>query len=54
MNTSGRGQTIIEALEGTIGRDYTSDFGIVLLTPDDLGYAKADGPEKVSRVPVRT
>jgi predicted nucleotide-binding protein len=46
MNTSGRGQTIIEALEGTIGRDYTSDFGIVLLTPDDVGYAKAAGPEK--------
>lgn len=46
MNTSGGGQTIIEALEGQIGRDYTSDFGIVLLTPDDMGYAKRDGAEK--------
>ncbi len=46
MNTSGRGQTIIEALEGQIGRDYASDFGIVLMTPDDVGYAKRDGPEK--------
>jgi predicted nucleotide-binding protein len=44
MNTSGAGLTIIEALEGKIGRDYSSDFGIVLLTPDDIGYAKKDGP----------
>lgn len=46
MNSSGEGNTIIEALEKRIGRNYTSDFGIVLLTPDDLGYAKAAGPEK--------
>jgi len=46
MNTSGEGQTLIEALEGQIGRDYASDFGIVLLTPDDLGAAKAQHPEK--------
>src|SRR5262249_39101328 len=37
----------IEALEGHIGRDFSSDFGIVLMTPDDLGYAKKDGQEKV-------
>jgi predicted nucleotide-binding protein len=43
MNTSGGGKTIIEALEGKIGRDYSSDFGIVLMTPDDVGYAKKDG-----------
>jgi predicted nucleotide-binding protein len=46
MNTSGGGKTIIEALEGKIGRDYSSDFGIVLMTPDDVGYAKRDGPER--------
>jgi predicted nucleotide-binding protein len=37
---------IIEALEGQIGRDFTSDFGIVLMTPDDFGYAKKDGQDK--------
>lgn len=46
MNSSGGGKTIIEALEGHIGRDYSSDFGIILMTPDDLGYAKKDGQEK--------
>jgi len=47
MNTSGGGKTIIEALEGQIGRDFTSDFGIVLMTPDDFGYSKKDGDKKV-------
>lgn len=46
MNTSGEGKTLIEALEGKIGRDYSSAFGIVLMTPDDVGYAKKDGPER--------
>jgi len=46
MNSSGEGKTLIEALEGHIGRDYTTDFGIVLMTPDDVGYAKKDGEEK--------
>ncbi len=46
MNSSGGGLTIIEALEGKIGHDYSADFGIVLLTPDDMGYAKKDGPDK--------
>jgi predicted nucleotide-binding protein len=46
MNSTGGGKTIIEALEGHIGRDFSSDFGIVLMTPDDIGYAKADGPDK--------
>jgi predicted nucleotide-binding protein len=46
MNTSGEGKTLIEALEGKIGRDYSSDFGIVLMTPDDVGYAKKDGQER--------
>lgn len=46
MNSSSGGKTIIEALEGQIGRDYTSDFGIVLMTPDDFGYSKKDGKDK--------
>lgn len=46
MNASGGGKTIIEALEGQIGRDFTSDFGIVLMTPDDFGYSKKDGKDK--------
>lgn len=46
MNTSGEGKTIIEALEGQIGKDYSSAFGIVLLTPDDIGYAKNDGADR--------
>ena len=49
MNTSGGGKTIIEALEGQIGRDYTSDFGIALMTPDDVGYSKKEGPERTPR-----
>jgi len=44
MNTSGGGKTIIEALEGQIGRNFSTDFGIELMTPDDVGYAKKDGP----------
>lgn len=47
MNSSGGGMTIIEALEGHIGKDYSSSFGIVLLTPDDKGYAIADGEGKI-------
>jgi predicted nucleotide-binding protein len=48
MNTTGEGKTIIEALEGRIGRDHSSDFGIVLMTPDDIGYAKRDGSEQAA------
>ena len=43
MNTSGEGKTLIEALEGKIGRDYSADFGIVLMTPDDIGYSVSEG-----------
>lgn len=46
MNSATRGKTLIESLEGHIGKDYSSAFGIVLMTPDDMGYAKKDGPEK--------
>lgn len=47
MNSSGDGLTIIEALEKYInpGKDSCS-FGIVILTPDDMGYSKRDGKEK--------
>ena len=45
-NTGGDGLTIIEALEREIGtREGLCRFGIVLLTPDDIGYAKKDGVE---------
>src|SRR5712691_7905802 len=46
-NTGGGGLTIIEALEKEIGaKPGAARFGIVLMTPDDMGYAKRDGPDK--------
>ena len=46
-NTGGGGLTLIEALEKEIGpQPGQCRFGIVLLTPDDMGYAKAEGVEK--------
>ena len=44
--TGGGGDTLIEALERMIGKSAQSSFGIVLATPDDLGYLKAEGPEE--------
>lgn len=47
-NTGGGGLTIIEALEAEIGpRNNQARFGIVLMTPDDMGYAKAEGQEAI-------
>lgn len=47
QNTGGGGLTIIEALEAEIGTHAGSaKFGIVLLTPDDVGYAKAAGDKE--------
>jgi predicted nucleotide-binding protein len=43
QNTDGGGLTIIESLEKMIGKNAESSFGIVLMTPDDVGYAKKDG-----------
>lgn len=43
QNTAGAGLTIIESLERMIGKNASSAFGIVLLTPDDVGYLKASG-----------
>lgn len=43
-NTGGGGMTIIEALEREIVEPHIrARFGIVLLTPDDMGYAQRDG-----------
>lgn len=43
-NNGGSGLTIIEALEREIVERRTGvDFGIVLMTPDDKGYAERDG-----------
>jgi len=45
-NTGGAGLTIIEALENELGPGAgRSRFGIVLMTPDDMGYAKTDSPD---------
>jgi predicted nucleotide-binding protein len=45
-NSSGGGLTIIEALEKEIGNNQNqAKFGIVLMTPDDVGYAKEDGQD---------
>jgi predicted nucleotide-binding protein len=41
QNNDGGGNTIIEALEQRIYKEST--FGIVLMTPDDFGYAKVGG-----------
>ena len=45
-NTSGGGLTIIEALEKEIGPGADRvRFGIVLLTPDDIGYSNTEGSQ---------
>ena len=46
-NTGGHGLTIIEALEAKIGKNASTSFGIVLMTPDDMGYAFAKGQDSV-------
>lgn len=43
--TGGGGDTLIEALERMIGKSAQSSFGIVLVTPDDMGYLKTEKPE---------
>ena len=45
-NTAGSGLTIIESLENEIlSPKKGKRFGIVLLTPDDVGYKQEDGPD---------
>jgi predicted nucleotide-binding protein len=46
IKDAGSGGTLIEELEGKIGKEGTSVFGIVIMTPDDIGYAVADGSGK--------
>ena len=47
-NTSGSGNTIIEALEDEmLSPDKNCEFGIVLMTPDDMGYAISEGESKI-------
>jgi len=46
-NTGGHGLTIIEALEAKIGKNASTSFGIVLMTPDDMGYALSKGQDSV-------
>jgi predicted nucleotide-binding protein len=49
-NTGGGGMTIIEALEREIVKPHIrASFGIVLLTPDDMGWAQRDG--EIARQP---
>jgi predicted nucleotide-binding protein len=43
--TGGGGDTLIEALERMIGKTAQSAFGIVLVTPDDMGYLSEEKPE---------
>ena len=43
--TGGGGDTLIEALERMIGKTAESAFGIVLMTPDDMGYLGVEKPE---------
>lgn len=43
--TGGGGDTLIESLERMIGKSAQSAFGIVLITPDDLGYLKTEKSE---------
>lgn len=40
--TGGGGDTLIESLERMIGKTAQSAFGIVLATPDDMGYLRND------------
>lgn len=54
QNTDGGGLTIVESLEKMIGKNAASSFGIVLLTPDDMGMQKKTAIPKSSREPDRT
>ena len=47
-NSGGGGLTIIEALEAKIGKNSSETaFGIVLMTPDDMGYALNAGEDSI-------
>jgi predicted nucleotide-binding protein len=44
--SGGGGDTLIEVLEKMIGKAAQSAFGIVLLTPDDIGRLQEEKPEE--------
>jgi predicted nucleotide-binding protein len=46
IEDAGTGGTLIEELEGKIGKEGSAVFGIVIMTPDDIGYAVRDGADK--------
>lgn len=46
QNSGGGGNTIIEALEQRIYDEAA--YGIILMTPDDFGYAKAQGADNIA------
>jgi predicted nucleotide-binding protein len=46
IKDAGTGGTLIEELEGNIGKEGSAVFGIVIMTPDDIGYAVRDGADK--------
>jgi predicted nucleotide-binding protein len=46
IKDAGTGGTLIEELEGKIGKDGTAVFGIVMMTPDDIGYSVKEGSDK--------
>ena len=46
IKDAGTGGTLIEELEGKIGKEGSAVFGIVIMTPDDIGYAVRDGADK--------
>lgn len=51
-NTSGGGLTLIESLENEFNPGANqARFGIVLMTPDDMGYAKTDSSDNVQPRP---
>lgn len=47
QNSAGGGKTIIESLERQIGLSPEAEFGIVLMTPDDMGYSKRAGEKEI-------
>jgi predicted nucleotide-binding protein len=46
IKDAGTGGTLIEELEGKIGKEGSAVFGIVIMTPDDIGYAVREGADK--------
>lgn len=45
INFGGHDYNIYAALEGASKHGFSADIGIVLMTPDDIGYTITDGPD---------